>query len=128
MLKTLNSIEGKISNEQTIAAIDSNLTDTNSTEHDLNFVADLNYDTIVAYLRWKFPDREHNENKKWVNLLIADLNSVGVKSYYQIEKIINDNFELFCAFEKANPPSNTTNNRFSDIGVMRIILSEKLNP
>ncbi len=128
MLKTLISQENKILNEQTIGIIDSNLTNVNSTEHDLKFAEDLSYETIVAYLQWKFPDREHNENRKWVNLLIADLNSVGVKSYYQIEKIINDNFELFCTFEKANPPSNTTNNRFSDIGVMRIILSEKLNP
>ena len=59
---------------------------------------------MVAYLKCKFPDREHSKNKKWVSLLLSDLNAVGIDSYNQIEKIVNDNLKWFNSFEEANPP------------------------
>jgi hypothetical protein len=126
MLKTLNSQEPQLRKDQTALVINSNGIDNKTNNNGFNLSLDLSHETIIAYLKWKFPDREHNKNKKWVNLLLTDLNSVSVKNFNEIEKIVNDNLKYFNAFEKANPPANSNNNRFSDVGVIRIILSEKL--
>ena len=126
MLTTINKQEPQILEVQTALVISSKVSDNNVIDNGFNLSLDLNQETIDTYLKWKFPNREHNKNKKWVNLLITDLNSVGVKNFNEIEKIVNDNLEYFNSFEKANPPANSANHRFSDVGVIRIILSENL--
>ncbi len=128
MLKTMDLSNYKTFKEQTPIVIDSKVANESAPEDTINLSAELNYKTITAYLQWKFPDREHNENKKWINLLLSDLNSAGIKDYTQIEKVVNDNLKWFSSFEKANPPSNSINHRFSDIGALRIILTEKFYP
>jgi len=126
MLTTINKQEPQILKDQTSIVINSKVSDNNVIDNGFKLSLDLNHEAIVAYLKWKFPNREHNKNKKWVNLLITDLNSVGVKNFNEIEKIVNDNLKYFNSFEKANPPANSTNHQFSDVGVIRIILSENL--
>jgi hypothetical protein len=128
MLKTIEIPEDKTFKDQTPIIIDSNVANESATENTINLNAEINHQTITAYLQWKFPDREHNENKKWINLLLSDLNSAGIQNYNQIEKVVNDNLKWFGSFEKANPPSNSINHRFSDIGALRIILTEKFYP
>ena len=127
MLKTLNPLYTQTLEDQTANIINSHDIDNNPIDKEFNLTADLNHQTIVTYLQWKFPDREHTENKKLVNLLITDLKSAGVKNINEIEKIVNDNLKFFNSFEKANPPANFTTHRFSDVGVIRIILSENLH-
>jgi|GEM_PF-4738988 hypothetical protein len=128
MLKTTDLSDCKTFKEQTIIVIDSNVANESATGNTINLDAEISHKTITAYLQWKFPDREHNENKKLINLLLNDLNSAGIKNYTQIEKVVNDNLKWFNSFEKANPPSNSINHRFSDIGAIRIILTEKFVP
>ena len=123
MLKKLDQFNNQTFKDQKIIVIDSNITSDSATVDDLDLAKDISHDTIVAYLQWKFPDREHNENEKLVNLLLTDLNLAGIKSCHQIEKIINDNLKWFSSFEKTNPPSNSIDHRFSDIGVIMTILS-----
>ncbi|HUK85241.1 MAG TPA: hypothetical protein VLU95_05215 [Candidatus Acidoferrum sp.] len=127
MLKTMDLPECKTFNEQK-TIIDSNTSNEHATEDGINLNAEINNKTIITYLHWKFPDREHNEDKKWVSLLLSDLNYAGIKNYNQIEKVVNDNLKWFGSFEKANPPSNSINDSFSDIGALRIILTEKFYP
>jgi len=126
MLKAINPQEPQLLKDQTALLINSNGIDNNTINNGFDLSLGLSHETIVAYLNWKFPDREHNKNKKWVNLLLADLNSVGVRNFNEIDKIVNDNLKYFNVFEKANPPANSNNQRFSDVGVIRIILSGKL--
>jgi hypothetical protein len=126
MLKTLDPANNQTFKDQKIIVIDSNITSDSTNVNDLDLATDISHDTIVAYLQWKFPDREHNENEILVNLLLTDLDHAGIKKCYQIEKIINDNLKWFSSFEKANPPSNSIDHRFSDIGVTMTILSKRL--
>jgi hypothetical protein len=126
MIKTLNLQQTQMLKEQTAFVIESNIMDNNTNDTAFNLTSDLSYETIIAYLQWKFPTREHSKNKKWVNLLLTDLKSVGVKNFNEIDEIVNDNLKYFNSFEKANPPTNSTTHQFSDVGVIRIILSEKL--
>ena len=123
MLKTLDPANNQTFEDQKIIVIDSNITSDSTNVNDLDLAIDISHDTIVAYLQWKFPDREHNENEKLVNLLLTDLDHAGIKKCYQIEKTINDNLKWFSSFEKTNPPSNSIDHRFSDIGVIMTILS-----
>ncbi|MGA2523867.1 MAG: hypothetical protein ABSF65_06900 [Candidatus Bathyarchaeia archaeon] len=128
MLKTLDPANNQTFKDQNIIVIDSNITSDSTNVNDLDLAIDISHDTIVAYLQWKFPDREHHENEKLVNLLLTDLDHAGIKKCYQIEKTINDNLKWFSSFEKANPPSNSIDHRFSDIGVIMTILIKRLVP
>lgn len=128
MLKTIELPDYKTFKEQTTIIIDSEVANESAIEDTINLNAEINNKTITTYLNWKFPDREHNENKKWVFLLLSDLNYAGIKNYNQIEKVVNDNLKWLDSFEKTNPPSNSINHRFSDIGGLRIILTEKFYP
>ena len=125
MLKIIDTPNEQTFKEQTIVIIDSNVTNEFTNKNLINLNSEINRETMTSYLEWKFPDREHNENRKWLSLLLSDLNSAGIRNYNQIEKVVNDNLEWFNTFEKANPPANSVNHRFSDIGALRIILTEK---
>jgi hypothetical protein len=128
MSKTLEVLDRQTTTNQTIIVIGSAVDDNKTTGNELNLNAEITRETISVYLHWKFPDREHNRNKKLVSLLLSDLQTVGFKNYNQIEKIVNDNLNWFNSFEKSNPHSNSVNHRFSDIGAIRIILTEKFVP
>ncbi len=128
MLKMVNSSDDKTFNQQTIILIDSKVINESVDQNSFNINAEINIETITASLEWKFPDREHHENKKWVSLLLSDLKFAGVKSYNQIEKVVSDNLNWLNSFEKTNPPTDSLNHRFSDIGALRIILTEKFYP
>jgi hypothetical protein len=88
MLKTLDPANNQTFEDQKIIVIDSNITSDSTNVNDLDLAIDISHDTIVAYLQWKFPDREHNENEKLVNLLLTDLDHAGIKKCYQIEKLL----------------------------------------
>jgi hypothetical protein len=126
VLKTLDSLESQLK-DQIVLAIESNTEEENFTpEGEQNVATEFSRESMAAFLKAKFPDREHDDNTKLASLLLRDLKSEGIKNYGQLEKIIDDNMKMFDSFEKENPPSNTSNHRFSDIGVIRIILSEYL--
>jgi hypothetical protein len=126
VLKTPESLESQLKS-QIVLAIGSNTEEENFTaEGEQNLETEFSQESMAAFLKAKFPDREHDDNTKLASLLLRDLKSEGIKNYGQLEKIIDDNMKLFDSFEKENPPSNTSKHRFSDIGVIRIILSEYL--
>lgn len=127
MLKTFESLENKL-NEPIVIQIGSSVEKTNANQEGSDFAAEINGETIAAYLKMKFSDREHEENRKLLSLLLSDLNSRGITNCDQLEKIVNDNLKWFGGFEKDNPPLDTPNRRFSDIGVIRIILSVRMLP
>jgi hypothetical protein len=126
MLKRPDSLADKTVTNIAIIIDASAVTDECKSKAALDLASEIHADTMTAYLQWKFPDRAHSKNKDWLSLLLSDLEKAGIRSYEQVEKIINDNLKWFNSFEKANPPSNSSNHRFSDIGVMRIILSKRL--
>jgi len=124
MLKQQELLGGKIYIKQTIVE-DKQITISSTAEGLVNLDAGINFDTMIAYLRSKFPDREHSQNKKLVSLLLNDLKTAGIKNYNQIEKIVNENLKWLDSFEKTHPPANSENHHFSDIGAIRIILTER---
>src|SRR5271169_4202037 len=107
MLKTIDFPNDKTFKEQTIAVIDSSVSNEFATEDIPYLNAEINRETLKAYLQWKFPDREHNENRNWEFLLLSDLNSAGIKNFNQIEKVVNENVDWLNSFEVTNPPSNS---------------------
>ena len=126
-VKNVESLENKL-NEPIVIQIGSSVEKTNANQEGSDFAAEINGETIAAYLKMKFSDREHEENRKLLSLLLSDLNSRGITNCDQLEKIVNDNLKWFGGFEKDNPPLDTPNRRFSDIGVIRIILSVRMLP
>jgi putative GTP pyrophosphokinase len=85
---------------------------------DLN--AEMNLDTMFAYLRWKFPDREASDMLD-ASTTLSILYTAKIGSYKELNEIIDQNIEWLLAWEKAK------NRELKPIGTIRVILRDKLH-
>ena len=85
---------------------------------------ELNLDSLSAYLKIKFPEREHSESKKLSDLL-GPLLASGFTTIGKIDEVIDRGEEAFRVYEQERPPavSKGKTRRFSDVGVVRITMS-----
>lgn len=84
---------------------------------------ELNLDSLSAYLKTKFPEREHVESKGVSELLTALLAS-GYTTIGEIDEIIDRGKDAFRLYEQEKPPIEKGKTvRFVDIGVVRITLN-----
>jgi ppGpp synthetase/RelA/SpoT-type nucleotidyltranferase len=87
---------------------------------------EINLDSLTAYLNTKFPDRNHADAKR-ISILISELSKVGYRTIGDIDRTVETAWDAFLLYEKENPPS-TGEDRFADVGVVRIsaqIVDEK---
>ena len=78
---------------------------------------EINLDSIKAYLKVKFPDREHASSKD-ISMLVDELLEVGYRTIGDVEEIIRTAQDAFVIFEKENGPGRKK--KFTDTGVVRI--------
>ena len=88
---------------------------------------EINFDTLSAYLKKQYPDREHSD-AAIIGFLIEEMNKVGIKSINLLDKKLHVGADAFAAYEKKYPPYSTIGEkvkrieRFADVGVVRITL------
>lgn len=84
---------------------------------------EINFDTLSAYLKKEFPDREHSD-AQGVSVLIEEMNKVGIKSIKALDDKLKLGHAAFTEYEKKYPPGVQPGEqpRFLDVGVLRITL------
>jgi ppGpp synthetase/RelA/SpoT-type nucleotidyltranferase len=71
-------------------------------EDPLAFLAQpLDFDTVVAYARWKFPDR--NANEKLTQILLRDINLKDYPTLLQLDNVVNCAREAIEAYRTEIP-------------------------
>lgn len=88
---------------------------------------ELNLDSLTAYLKSKFPEREQASPED-VSGILLELRNAGYKSPRDLDELINVHWEWFVTRELASPPVVPLGKEriFSVIGVVRVILQEKV--
>lgn len=83
---------------------------------------ELNLDTLMAFLNERYPERSHIPASS-ISELLAELVDCG---YTDIEKIRDSLAEAepyFLTYERRHPPFEEANEKYADMGVVRIALS-----
>lgn len=83
-----------------------------------NLDQDINLDSLQAYLKMKFPDRNQLE-QKYVSKLIDDLSVFGYKKIQQIDDIIEMAWKAFLAYEMNTLDAG---HKFAAVGAVRSVL------
>jgi putative GTP pyrophosphokinase len=91
-----------------------------------NLDMEMNLDTLRAYLSWKFPDRE-KVHRFAISMLLSEIRKARIKSYNELDRILNINMKWALQDEKQFPPYDSEKRRpttLSNVGiVMRILRS-----
>jgi putative GTP pyrophosphokinase len=88
---------------------------------------EINFDTLSAYFKKEFPDREHSDAQA-ISSLIEEMNKVGIKSLNMLDKKLKQGYAAFIEYEKKYPPgvpsmaAKSVQQRFLDVGVVRMTL------
>jgi ppGpp synthetase/RelA/SpoT-type nucleotidyltranferase len=89
---------------------------------------DLNFDTLKAYLRKRFPAREEGSSTG-VSELVSELAEAGYTTIDKLDNVLERSHEVFLQYEKSNPPSARKGKKYvseglyADIGVVRLSLA-----
>ena len=89
-------------------------------QNKIPFDQDINLDSLIAYLKYKLPDRKHADSKS-VSELVHELRSSGYKSIADIENAFELAWEAFQAYELEKPPHSRKGRKYYDIGVVRTL-------
>jgi len=81
---------------------------------------EINLDTLVAYLRMKYPDRRAADSKV-ISSLVEELQAAGYTRIRGLDTALRRSATAFEAYEKDNPPKPGPT--YADIGAVRISLS-----
>jgi hypothetical protein len=95
-------------------------------DKEFNLDYEINLDTMNAFLDWKFPDRKQYGPSS-VSELLSDLTEAQVKTFRELNELIDNNMDWFLEHEAKKPPHGQKGQKFAQIGVIRIILTEKLH-
>ena len=89
------------------------------------FEQELNLDSLAAYLKSRFPDREHLDPDD-VSGILSELKDFGYHTVLDVDKLIQTQWKWFIAREVSNPPSDSQDAsrkvRFADVGALRVML------
>jgi ppGpp synthetase/RelA/SpoT-type nucleotidyltranferase len=93
-----------------------------------NLDMEMNLDTLKAYLAWKFPDRER-EDQSTVSSLLSEIKLAGIKNYGGLDEILEKDMQWLLNDEEIRPPSKfdqklnrRVDTTFNEVGVVRVIL------
>ena len=95
-----------------------------SSDSGLSLAEDVNLDSLLVYMHWKFPDRATSSKESAANLL-EELNQFGYKKLENIDKAINRSWDAVLASEKKYPPYDPGNDEpgeYGGVGLIRIAL------
>jgi ppGpp synthetase/RelA/SpoT-type nucleotidyltranferase len=76
-----------------------------SSNSGLSLEADLNLDSLLGYMAWKFPNRDTSSQEAAADLL-EELNQFGYKKLKAIDDAVNRSWDAVLASEREYPPQN----------------------
>jgi len=79
---------------------------------------ELNLDTLAAYLRKRYPDRQRT-NSAGASELVGELVEAGYMTLDKLHGALEASVEAFKHYEIKHPPANK-NKKFADVGVVRM--------
>lgn len=79
--------------------------DSISANAELSLEAHVNLDSLLAYMAWKFPDRDTSSREAAADLL-EELNRFGYRKLKNIDDAVNSSWNAVLASEKKYPPQN----------------------
>jgi GTP pyrophosphokinase len=87
---------------------------------------EINFDTLSAYLKKEFPQRQHSSAEE-IGSLIEQMNQVGIKSINVLAEKLQLGANAFAAYEQKHPPfvkqgAELQTGKFKDVGVVRVTL------
>ena len=86
---------------------------------------EINLDSLVAYMRDRFPDREQPDDSADISLLVTELAKGGILILGQIDELVSKHWDAFIEGEKQNPPVDPESSEkglFAAEGVVRGLL------
>lgn len=90
-------------------------------DNEFNLDNEINLDTMIAFINWKFPDREYG-HPDVVSTLLREIENVGIKNYRQLNKIIDKYMDWFIKHEK-NTRARLMGEKYSGTGSVFTILA-----
>jgi hypothetical protein len=89
---------------------------------------ELNLDSLRAYLKLFFPDRQQADGPA-LSAMVEELGQAGHKSIEDVKAMVEKKMKWFLEFEKKHYPISSANEemtgrRFAAVGVVRIILND----
>jgi len=92
------------------------------TKDQFNFDAELNLDSLRAYLKWRFPERKLYKGEKALSILLSRAGKAEVKNYLQLDDIVNSNMDWFVRDEIEKYRTQ----HFSAAGIVNRILRKRV--
>jgi putative GTP pyrophosphokinase len=120
----------KIARQETVNALTKS-----SKEEGFDLDAEFNFDTMRAYLEFKLPERASFDDARSISGILGDLAKAKVKTYRELDSIIDENMKWLSIKEKKNPPRDVytikgrrveEDTSYTAVGVIRVILRDKL--
>lgn len=87
-----------------------------SSDSELSLAADVNLDSLLGYISWKFPNRKASPKESAADLL-EELNQFGYKKLKDIDDAINRSWAAILASENKYPPLDEDDEPGEYIGV-----------
>jgi putative GTP pyrophosphokinase len=88
---------------------------------------ELNFDSLDAYLRSKFPDRRQGDSEH-ISIAVEELKRTGISTISTLDEMITKHWNWFMKHEALNPPqqdeSSDETGPFAAVGVVRVIADE----
>jgi hypothetical protein len=67
---------------------------------------EINFDTLSAYLRARFPERRHmDKDPDYISKLVSGLLQAGYKTIGHVEQMLDNAWEAFLHYEEEHPPA-----------------------
>ena len=80
----------------------------------------IDLDSLKAYLHRRLPDREGTDSKA-LSVLVAELQSAGIQTIGELDRLFDRAWSAFLALEAADPPHGRRGRRFNEVGVTRTV-------
>lgn len=91
-------------------------------ENQFNFDVELNLDTLMVYLKWRFPERKTYKGKRALSILLSRADRAEITSYRQLDEIVDSNMDWFVRDEKEKFKMA----HFSAAGIVNRILRKRV--
>jgi putative GTP pyrophosphokinase len=99
-----------------------------ATQKEFSFEKEINFDSVHAYLSWKFPNRKLGSAEA-ISSLISELFEKKVKGLQEVDQLVDANMKWLLEREKTTPNLIKESGKriaYAAVGVVRVIIREKL--
>jgi putative GTP pyrophosphokinase len=84
---------------------------------------ELNLDSLVAYMKLKFPERRQNGPGEAVSKLVRELRAAKITTIKKLDQIVDAGWSAFLQYEQDTPEMFGKKVLFADVAVVRLLCS-----